>query len=155
MEQSSTTIRNYKKSDKENLIKLLKLNTPTYFSPEEEKDFINYLENEIDLYFVLEFKYKIIGCGGINLPKDKNVGIISWGMLHPDYQRKGFGTLLLKHRIAELQKINTVSRIIVRTSQHVYPFYEKSRFKVINTISDYWAEGFDLIEMEYQIQNSK
>ena len=142
-------IREYNKKDKQALLEILKSNTPTYFSPEEEKEFIHYLDNEIDFYYVVEFENKITGCGGINVPKNKNVGIISWGMLHPDYQRKGFGTLLLKHRLSELQKIESVEKIIVRTSQHVYPFYEKAGFKISITIPNYWADGFDLIEMEY------
>ncbi len=146
-----TTIRNYEEADKKSLIEILKLNTPTYFSIEEEKDFIYYLENEIDFYYVLEFENKIIGSGGINLPKDKNIGIISWGMLHPDFQRKGFGTLLLNYRISELLKINTINKIIVRTSQHVFPFYEKAGFKITKTKANYWAKGFDLIEMEFKI----
>jgi len=142
-------IRNYKKSDKDSLLEILKSNTPTYFSPDEEKDFIHYLDHEIDCYYVLEFQNKMVGCGGINLTKDKNMGIISWGMIHPDFQKLGFGSLLLKHRITELQKIESVEKIIVRTSQHVYPFYEKAGFKITKTIPNYWAEGFDLIEMEY------
>jgi len=58
--------------------------------------------------------------------------------------------LLLKHRITELDKIKTVNKIIVRTSQHVFPFYEKYGFKITKTIPNYWAQGFDLIEMKYQ-----
>ena len=77
------------------------------------------------------------------------MGVISWGMIHPDFQKQGFGTLLLKHRLSELQKIESVEKIIVRTSQHVYPFYEKAGFKISITIPNYWADGFDLIEMEY------
>ncbi len=149
MKPNSKIIRNYKKSDKESLLEILKSNIPTYFSPKEVKDFIHYLDHEIDFYYVLEFQNKIIGSGGINIPKDKNIGIISWGLIHPDFQKQGFGTLLLKHRISELQKIKKVDKIIVRTSQHVFPFYEKAGFKITKTISNYWAEGFDLIEMKY------
>ena len=149
MKSNSTAIRNYKKSDKESLLEILKSNIPAYFSPKEEKDFIHYLDHEIDFYYVLEFQNKIIGSGGINLPNDKTIGIISWGMLHSNFQKQGFGTLLLKHRISKLQEIKKVDKIIVRTSQHVYPFYEKAGFKITKTIPNYWADGFDLIEMEY------
>lgn len=149
MKPNSITIRNYKKTDKERLLEILKSNTPAYFSPEEEKDFIHYLDHEIDFYFVLEFQNNIIGSGGINLPNGKTTGIISWGMLHSDFQKQGFGTLLLKYRISELRKIKTVNKITVRTSQYVYPFYEKAGFKITKTIPNYWADGFDLFEMEY------
>ena len=44
MSMNFQKIRNYKKSDKDSLLEILKSNTPTYFSPEEEKDFIHYLD---------------------------------------------------------------------------------------------------------------
>jgi hypothetical protein len=41
-------IRPYNISDKEALLRILKLNTPKYFSPEEEVDLVYYLQNEIE-----------------------------------------------------------------------------------------------------------
>ena len=38
-------IREYSSSDKKMVIELLRLNTPKYFAPEEENDFIQYLDN--------------------------------------------------------------------------------------------------------------
>ncbi len=59
--QNNPIIREYKNSDKEVVLNLLRLNTPKYFSPDEEKDLIYYLENEIDYYFVLEINNQIVG----------------------------------------------------------------------------------------------
>ena len=59
-------IRAYSESDKPEVIKLLQLNTPEYFDPSEEIDFIDYLDNEIEDYFVVLRKSKIVGAGGIN-----------------------------------------------------------------------------------------
>lgn len=143
------TIREYTLHDKKAVLNILRLNTPQYFSPEEEKDLIHYLDSEIDHYFVLELDNQIVGSGGINFPEDKTIGLISWGIIHPDYQKKSLGTALLKHRIEKLKEFNTIEQIVVRTSQVVYKFYEKSGFEIIEIVKDYWAKGFDLYKMKY------
>lgn len=141
-------IRAYASQDKESILNLFQLNTPEFFSPDEEKDLLYYLENEIELYFVIEFDQKIVGSGGINFSDDQTQAKISWDFLHPDFQRKSIGTKLLKHRLDLLKKMDNVKRITVRTSQLAYPFYEKSGFKINEIVKDYWAKGFDLYRME-------
>jgi len=143
-------IKEYKNSDKAEVVNLLKLNAPTYFSLEEEKDLIYYLDNEIEKYYVIEVGNQIIGSGGINFENDKTTGIISWDILHPEFQKKGFGTLLLKYRIWVLNSIETIKTITVRTTQLTHEFYQKNRFELKEVKKDYWAAGFDLYKMEYK-----
>ncbi len=145
------TIRAYITKDKEAVVGLLKLNTPKYFAQSEEEDFIYYLENELEQYFVLEYKNKIVGCGGINFSNDSETAKISWDIFHPNYQEKGFGRLLVKHRIEILLQLKNVKTIAVRTSQYAYLFYEKQGFRTIDIIKNYWANSFDLYHMEYFI----
>jgi len=38
----------------------------------------------------------------------------------------------------------------VRTSQFVYGFYEKHGFELKKVVKNYWAQGFDLYDMEYK-----
>ncbi len=147
---SSTTIRKYQSSDKATVLQLLRLNTPQYFAVEEEKDLDYYLDHAIEQYFVVELNHQIVGCGGINFSADKKTGIISWDILHPDYQGQKIGTALLQHRIKILQDNPIIEKIIVRTSQLVYPFYEKAGFLLKEKITDYWAKGIDLYRMEYE-----
>ena len=146
---NSITIREYKSIDKSNVINLIKLNTPKYFAPEEENDFSNYLDNERELYYVLLFNEKIVGCGGINFAENKTIGKISWDILHPEYQGKSLGTRLLEYRIEKLESIKSVQKITVRTSQVAYQFYEKQGFELKEIKKDYWAKGFDMYKMEY------
>lgn len=145
----STTLRNYRESDFNSVIELIRLNTPTYFSVEEEKDLADYLKNAIEDYFVIELNHQVVGAGGINYSEDKKKGIISWDMIHPEFQGKSLGKMLLEYRITILKEIKSIEKISVRTSQLTYPFYEKSGFELINIEKDYWAKGFDLYEMEY------
>lgn len=142
-------IREYNDKDKIAILNLLRLNTPHYFSPEEEKDLIHYLDNEIEYYYVLEFESSIVGCGGFNFSGDVTQGKISWDIFHPTYQGKSLGSLLLNYRIKELKKFKDLKMISVRTSQLAYKFYEKQGFKLLEIVKDYWAEGFDLYRMEY------
>ncbi len=144
------TIRAYEQSDKDDVIQLLRLNTPRYFAIEEEKDLIQYLETERAYYYVLLYDKKIVGSGGINFADNNTTGKISWDIFHPDYQGKSMGTQLLKHRIDQLNSIAGIQKIRVRTSQLAYRFYEKQGFALVEIKKDYWALGFDLYSMEYK-----
>lgn len=140
-------IRPYISKDKEALISLIRLNTPQYFDKAEEQDLVSYLENELEDYFVIEQDNTVIGCGGINYEDNKKTAIISWDIIHPNYQGKGIGKSLLSFRINVIKENRTTNKIIVRTSQHTDKYYEKSGFKLEKIVKDYWAPGFDLYKM--------
>ena len=144
------TIREYIKNDKNDVINLIRLNTPEYFAFAEEEDLHNYLETERELYYVLLYDQIIVGCGGINFADNNTTGIISWDIFHPDYQRKSLGTKLMEHRLEKLKSIDGIHKITVRTSQVAYQFYEKQGFELFEIKKDYWADGFDMYNMEYK-----
>ena len=144
------TIREYQTTDKYALIDLIRLNTPKYFAINEEADLNEYLDTKRELYYVLLFDKKIVGCGGINFADNKTIGKISWDILHPQYQGKSLGTQLLKHRIEILKSISSIQKITVRTSQLAYKFYEKRGFVLNEIKGDFWAKGFDMYYMEYK-----
>jgi ribosomal-protein-alanine N-acetyltransferase len=146
-------IRAYKPTDRTTIIELLRLNTPHYFAPEEEKDLLYYLDHEIEYYFVIETDGKVVGSGGINFSDDPTTGKISWDILHPEHQGKSLGSTLLKYRIGKLKEFEKLEKIIVRTTQLVYRFYEKNGFKITDVVENYWAEGFHLYRMEYSELN--
>lgn len=144
------TIREYEKKDKNEVVNLIRLNTPKYFAVDEEEDLTKYLDTEKELYYVLMYDQKIVGCGGINFANNNTIGKISWDIFHPDYQGKSLGTKLLKHRIAKLNSIDGIEKITVRTSQVAYQFYERQGFELLEITKDYWATGFDMYSMEYK-----
>lgn len=147
---NTVTIRAYEPNDKAEVIKLIQLNTPMYFAPHEEHDFSTYLEEQRELYYVLLYADRIVGCGGINFAQNKTVGKLSWGMFHPDFQRKTLGTQLLNYRLEKLKAIDGIEEITVRTSQQAYRFFEKRGFSVFEIKKDYWAKGLDLYSMKYK-----
>lgn len=144
-------IRTYEVKDRNKVIELLQLNIPTYFDPSELEDFKNYLDKELEQYFVLEFHDQLIACGGINFVKEERKAVISWDVVHPEFQGKGFGKKLLEHRIKILQNHPEVDKITVRTSQYTYLFYQKCGFQLLEIVKDYWAKGYDLYCMKYII----
>ncbi|MBT0551109.1 GNAT family N-acetyltransferase [Riemerella anatipestifer] len=146
----SLIIREYQEEDKDNLLSILKLNIPHFFAEEELNDFKIYLEQKIEYYFVVEYKGKIVGSGGINLEHDSKIAKISWDFINPQYHGLGIGRKLLEYRIDIIRVMHKDYKIIVRTSQYVYQFYEKNSFVLESIIKDYWSQGFDLYLMEYK-----
>jgi [ribosomal protein S18]-alanine N-acetyltransferase len=140
-------IRPYISEDKRELVALLKLNTPQYFDAAEESDFIDYLENQRESYFVVELGKKIIGCGGINYFADAKLARISWDIIHPDHQGKGIGKKLILYRIDQIKNNSAISAVEVRTTQLAYKFYQKMGFELERVEKDFWAKGFDLYQM--------
>ena len=150
--ENQSVIRPYEKNDKSLLIDLLRLNTPKYFGVGEENDFVQYLDSEIEFYFVIEKNHRIVGCGGINLNIEKQFGIISWGMIHPDFFGQKLGSQLLEHRISFLKNNYNLQKIIVRTSQLVFAFYQKHGFELKEIHPDFWSKGLDMYLMEMELQ---
>lgn len=144
------TIIEYEATDKQDVIHLIRSNTPEYFAPEEEAELSDYLDSERERYYVMTYDGKIVGCGGINFENNHTIGIISRDILHPSYQGRGLGRKLLKYRIKELNAMASIHKIIVRTSQLTNKFYEKLGFELLEIKKDYWAKGFDLYYMEYK-----
>jgi ribosomal protein S18 acetylase RimI-like enzyme len=148
--KDTINIREYQIKDKDSVLNLFFLNTPEFFSVEEEKDLVYYLDHEIEYYFVLEFNNQVVGCGGFNFSGDDTNGKIAWDIVHPGFQGKSFGRKLLDYRIERMKTFKKLKAITVRTSQLAYKFYEKSGFQLIEVEENYWAEGFDLYKMGYK-----
>ncbi|MGJ1325009.1 GNAT family N-acetyltransferase [Sphingobacterium faecium] len=141
-------IRAYEVRDREIVLSVMQENIPAYFAQDEMEDLKYYLDFEIEQYFVLEAEGKIVACGGINLELEERRGVISWDIVLPSEQGKGYGRKLLEHRIAILKSMPDIDRITVRTSQMTYLFYQKNGFILNQIVKDYWAKDFDLYSME-------
>jgi ribosomal-protein-alanine N-acetyltransferase len=145
-------IRSYQPQDAVAVLTLMDLNTPRWFASTEREALLRYLAEERELYFVMAHRGQVVGCGGINYFADQGLARISWDILHPNYQGQGLGSQLLQYRLGLLRAQSSVTRVVVRTSQLVYPYYEKNGFRVVKTVADFWAPGFDLYEMELALR---
>lgn len=154
MTQQTYHIQVYQNTDKARLLELLALNTPQYFASEEAADFAHYLDNEVDDYFIVLEGDSIIACGGINYFREQNKAHISWDMVHPDFQRKGIGKLLLKHRLSLIRAEEGIHSVVVNTSQFAEPFYAGQGFKLLSEEKDYWAKGIHLMHMTLTVKQT-
>lgn len=139
-------LRRYRSSDLDQLISLFLLNTPAFFCPEEQEGLRHYLQQEVEDYFVIEEDGKLLASGGCNVIE--STGRLSWYLVHPDSQGKGLGRQLALHGMQVLRDNPAVQHIEVRTSQLVYPFYEKLGFVLRFTEDNYWGQGMHLYHMD-------
>lgn len=144
-------VREFIQSDTTRVLELLNLNIPASFAETEVKDFEHYLQFEREHYFVLCIDQIVVACGGINFKGTSNQAWLSWDIVHPSFQGKGIGKLLVSHRLNYLRDQFEIKTVWVRTSQLANRFYEKAGFKESKRIEDFWSTGFDLVEMQLQI----
>lgn len=149
----SVEIKPYIEEYQEQVLGLLRSNIPAFFAPAEEQDFYHFLTEEKLPYFVMLHDAIVVGSGGYGLQKNGSV-FICWDLIHPDFQGQKLGKKLLKYRIDLIKSIYSTNDICVRTSQLVYSFYEKNGFILKEIAKDYWAKGYDLYFMKYEINNS-
>ena len=72
-------------------------------------------------------------------------------MVHPDHQKMGVGKTLVQYRIEQIRSQDLFNKVIVRTSQLAYLFYQKMGFNLEMTRKNFWATGFDLYQMSMDI----
>jgi|TARA_B110000240_G_scaffold135730_1_gene150516 ribosomal protein S18 acetylase RimI-like enzyme len=130
-------------------LSILKSNTPEFIDKSEESLFINYLSRKGIIYFVLFESRKLIGCGGYGYVDKKDSVILSWGLIHNQFHKMGFGTHLFQYRIKHIMKNYPNSNIILDTSQKTYKFYERFSFKVDNITRNFYGKGLDRYDMSY------
>jgi N-acetylglutamate synthase-like GNAT family acetyltransferase len=141
-------VRKFEQADTSQVLELLNLNIPESFAETELKDFEYYLKFELEHYFVICIDETLVACGGINSKGTTDQAWLSWDIVHPSFQGKGIGRLLVSHRLNYLRDQFEIKTVWVRTSQLANQFYEKAGFKQSNRIENFWAPGFDLVEMQ-------
>ncbi len=114
-------------------------------SVQREKEEVELLiKHNPDTCFIIEKGKKIIGSifGAFN-------GRRAWIYhlcIHPQYQKKGYGSLLLKKTEDELRKKGATKILlgVFLTSLKIVPFYKKSGYTVMNDMitfeKDLWKE---------------
>lgn len=146
------SIRKYRPEDQQQILNLIRSNTPANFHHSEEEELKNYLDMEAEHYFVAEGLGVVLAAGGYDTGFDYGKTVrISWDLAHPEFQGLGIGKQLTKFRISEIEKIPEVQKILVRTTLQAEKFYEKQGFQKKHFEKDFWAPGFDLCEMEMRI----
>ncbi|MCB0661438.1 MAG: GNAT family N-acetyltransferase [Saprospiraceae bacterium] len=137
----------YLPEHKQAVLDIFQANVPEHFAQEEIDQLAIYLDKSREDFFVLQGDEGFVGAGGINYNKEDNYAVLSWAAVHPVHQRKGYGSLLTRHRLKHIVDHTSFPKTIVRTSQTAYQFYQKMGFELQYTKEDFWAKGFDLYYM--------
>ncbi len=134
---------------------------PRFFAAEELPDYEDWLDeleahitagelSDLEQYYVAVQDNNVIGCGGYAVDRHKQEAILAWGLVTNAMHRQGVGKALFMHRFAAIQKVCPECRIVLDTTQHSYPFFEKLGFVVINITEGFYSEGLDRYDMEWQ-----
>lgn len=85
--------------------------------------------NYCPTYYIALFNDKIIGCGSwMWSHTSSNILELSFGTVHPDFQRQGIGKYLTYLRLKEIIEISNKDSVVV-TSSRLPVFFEKLNFK--------------------------
>ncbi len=146
------TIRPYKLTDADALLRLFGKHVPHAFGENEVADYRHFLQTNTDPYFVAEHDGQVVGaCGhyvriGADSP-DGQTARIGWIFTDTNAKDLGVGSALVRYNLSVIDGYSNVRLIECRTSQVAYRFFEKFGFRLQHTEPDFWAPGLDLYLM--------
>ena len=113
MSEEQYIIRPFKLEDKNSIVELWKICRLTRPWNNPEKDIERKLNVQSEMFLVLQIQGSIIG--SIMAAYDGHRGVINYLAVHPGYQKKGYGKILMTHVEQELlnkgcPKINLLVR---------------------------------------------
>ena len=146
------TIQPYEPTDKAALLAIFDLNVPLFFAEHEREDLAAYLDEFGDTYFIVQINDQILGGAGYII--QENTASVTWIFFHPNHTGKGLGAGVMTQLLEFFNTKSRITKLGVRTSQFAHTFFERFGYKTIRIEKNYWADGFDLYEMEREITNA-
>ncbi len=121
---------------------------PRYFDPSEEADFAQFLLEESETYFVLIDESELRACGGYAFAESGEAHL-AWGMVKPEFHKRGYGSKLLSYRLERLKG----KTVLLDTSQHTFGYFEKFGFKLEKITQDGYGIGLHRYDMRLAKEN--
>lgn len=129
-------------------IQIFRSNVPTYFSKNEQSDFLEWLQNKSrDAYYVYYMNDQPIACGGIFSNNENKEAGLAWGMVDQGYHKNGFGKQITLHRLELLDQLyaDYIHKLV--TIPLTAGFYQKMGFRIALIIPDGFGHGQDKVIM--------
>lgn len=100
--------------------------------------FAEWLTSGKSLVVVVETDDRVVAFGGINAMQRKwlNLASLTFGMVHPDHHRKGFGTILLFARLALLPRTRLPWQVLLSPGLTSGSFYSQFGFRFLSRDRD-------------------
>lgn len=155
---STISIRPYTPADREACHRIFVSNIPTYFSREEEADYLRWLDGQDGIlppedgdgetkYFVLEREGDVLACGGWGVNEGSDHAVLIWGAVHGAHHKQGLGAALTQYRLDDFRRTHPGMDITIDTSHHTAPFYERYGFRTLRITRDAYAPGLHRYDM--------
>ncbi len=138
-------LRRYQFDDFDRCLEIFDGNVPKYFAEAERDDYCRYLETLSDPYFVFEKDGQVVGAGGYCLGS-KDIGL-AWGMVRRDLHGQGIGSALVRYRLERIMHNHPDQAVVIDTSQHTSPFYERMGFETQSVKEDGYGPGLHMVLM--------
>ena len=119
------TVRDWRKEDREACLHFYRLLEPGRFPPNDEHEFTSMMDRDRPSMLVIEHEGVVVACGGISL---SDIGAtLFYGLIHPDFHRRGLGRLLLVSRLARLS-ITQPMLVLIYAIESSISYYEQFDF---------------------------
>lgn len=127
----SRRLRRYCDEDRERCLAIYRANLNAGLIPNQyEGEFLNTLAGESALTLVLEVEGELIGCGSVGYSRESAMAgferysaCLSFGLIHPNYQRKKWGSYLLVGRLALLSESGGICEVCLSAIEGSVGFY--------------------------------
>ena len=119
--------RPYNSGDFESCMTIYDRNQPGRFPPNDRSKFEEYLKRDQKTLIVADCGSRVIACGGILLVA-ANVGVLCYGLVDPEFQRKRIGATLALLRIAQLPDLHEGVIVLIFAVKASMPVYRRFGF---------------------------
>lgn len=144
----------------EDIPSVLEIENLTFLHPYKEKDFLYEInENPVSNIWVMEYTAKSFGIkqivGFVDYWVTFDSGTIVQIAVHPDIQRSGIGSMMIKEVIkdAYVKKVRTLTLEVRASNTKAISFYEKFGFKKTLVKPQYYSNGEDAIYMIKEVND--
>ena len=117
-------LRQYQSSDLPACLEIYRENLKQESIPDKyEHEFVSTLEDRSILSLLLEDSGEIVGCGSVCYEENYQQANLSFGLIHPSHQRRGYGSKLLVARISLLSEADGESTVTLCATENSVGFY--------------------------------
>ena len=148
MNNNQLEFKDYSMESFNDCIELFDLNCPEFFASIEKNDYIEFLNQTKEGYVTIHHDSILIGAYGVHKISSESASQ-SWTLIHPKYQNKGIGRLIMERVFLYLES-NQLDNLFLSTSQQTEAFFLKFGAIRIDYIENGWDEGLHRIEMKIE-----
>lgn len=123
------SFRRFETADTSNCIELYALNQEDRFPRNYIEKYKQSLAAQKSYYLVGELDNRIVASGAVSYWIREDVVVLAFGLVHPEYQRRGIGTALLLARLALLDPTRYGYRVLIFAVEKAFNFYRRFGFQ--------------------------